>query len=157
MSSIRVVIADGDPLAAEGVAERVRSLDGLEVVGIVDNGRALLERMADLDPGLVIMEVSMPGMDGIDTMRAIHRIRPDLPVLAFSTLCSIEYINSMRTEGAAGYLLKHGPADELGKAITTILSGQEYLSEEAAREVERGYRFTSKELGGEYIGLTERE
>lgn len=157
MSSIRVVIADGDPLAAEGVAERVRSLDGLNVVGIVRNGKELLEGLVGFDPGLVVMEVAMPGMDGIDTMRAIRRMRPDLPVLAYSTLCNIEYINSMRTEGAAGYLLKHGPADELGRAISTILSGREYLSEEAAREVEQGYRFTSKQLGGEYIGLTERE
>ena len=51
--------------------------------------------------------MAMPGMDGIDTMRAIHRMRPDLPVLAYSTLRNIEYISSMRTEGAAGYLLKH--------------------------------------------------
>jgi DNA-binding NarL/FixJ family response regulator len=101
--------------------------------------------------------VSLPGMDGIDTMRAIRGQYPSLPVIAYTTLTDIEYVNSMRIDGAACYLVNGGDTAELLHAIRTVMDGGSYLSPAAQASVDAGYMHTEKRMNGDYVGLTARE
>lgn len=157
MRTVRLIIADPLPVVAAGLSIWLKDHVRYQVAAHVRTGRELLERLRNDRFDVVIMEVSLPELDGIDTMRAIHRDHPEQIVLAFSDLLEIEYINSMLVEGATGYLHKGCGTEELRYALSEVLSGRRYLSDHAQKVVDRGYAHTSKHPGGEYIGLTARE
>jgi len=144
-------------LVAEGLRKRLADLDDMTVVAHAGTGLRVLELLSRMPIDLVLLEVSLPGMDGIDTMRAIRKEHPSMRVLAHSTLSDIEYVNSMLTEGAGGYLMKGATEQEFQIAVRTVMDGGRYLSEEARCSVEAGYAHTEKRMDGEYIGLTARE
>ncbi|HRD53198.1 MAG TPA: response regulator transcription factor [Flavobacteriales bacterium] len=152
-----IVVADPLALIAEGVSARLGKEPDLAVSGHARTGKELLELLKTERPDLVLLEVSLPEMDGIDTMRAVHKNHPELAVLAFSALTDIEYVNSMLIEGAIGYLVKDCTRDEMVDAVRTALRGEQWLSESAKASVAEGYRFTEKRPDGEYVGLTQRE
>lgn len=156
-SPVRIVVADPLALIAEGVKGWLLDTPDLQVVAHAPTGNALLELLAQEHADLVLLEVTLPGKDGIDTMRAIRKAHPEQKVLAHSMLTDVEYVNSMLIEGSRGYLVKGTPAEDLVEAVRIVMSGGRYLSEAARRSVEAGYRYTTKHPGGEYIGLTERE
>jgi len=154
---IRILVADPLDLVAEGLNKRLADLDDMTVVAHAGTGLRVLELLSRMPIDLVLLEVSLPGMDGIDTMRAIRKEHPSMRVLAHSTLSDIEYVNSMLTEGAGGYLMKGATEQEFQIAVRTVMDGGRYLSEEARCSVEAGYAHTEKRMDGEYIGLTARE
>jgi two-component system nitrate/nitrite response regulator NarL len=154
---VRIMVADPLDLVAEGLRNRLADLADMIVVAHADTGLRVLELLALLPVDLVLLEVSLPGRDGIDTMRAIRSDHPNVRVLAHSSLTDIEYVNSMLTEGALGYLVKGGSGEELQLAIRTVMGGERYLSAAAQSSVETGYAHTEKRMDGEYIGLTARE
>jgi DNA-binding NarL/FixJ family response regulator len=154
---VGILVAEPLDLVAEGIRNRLAACVDLAVVAHASTGQAVLELLAAMPVDLVLLEVSLPGKDGIDTMRAIRKEHRGVLVLAHSALTDIEYVNSMLIEGASGYLVKGGGTDELVKAIRAVLAGERYLSPQAEQSVERGYAYTEKEMGGEYIGLTARE
>ena len=157
MVPARILIADPLELVADGLRARLAADEKLQVVAHASTGQKVLEQVRDLSVDLVLLEVSLPGMDGIDTMRAVHRMDPTVRVLAHSALTEIEYVNSMLIEGACGYLVKGGTLEELLTAIRCALRGERYLSEAAQRSVAAGYAYTDKRVDGAYIGLTARE
>lgn len=152
-----LIIADPLELIAEGVRSWLRDNGSFEIVDHVRTGTELLELLDRGTAHLVLMEVSLPGLDGIDTMREVHRRFPEQRVLAFSILSEIEYVNSMLIEGARGYLLKDGTREEFLHAVEHIIKGERYLSPAAQHSVDLGYTYTEKDPDGEYIGLTHRE
>ena len=157
MNTVRTIVVDAQSLVADGLRYRSVQLPILEVVGDARSGRELLELLPKLQADLVLLDVSLPEMDGIDTMKVLRKQYPELKVLAHSALLEIEYVNSMLIEGASGYLLKNSPRAELIAAIHAVTSGARYLSDAVRANVEKGYKFTEKRPDGEYIGLTERE
>lgn len=157
MRTVRLIIADPLAVVAAGLTSWLADHVRYQVVAHVRTGRELIERMNTERFDLVIMEVSLPELDGIDTMRAIRKEFPDQAVLAFSALLEIEYINSMLVEGAMGYLTKTCAPEELRFALSEVIAGNRYLSDDARKVVERGYAHTTKHPDGEYIGLTTRE
>lgn len=155
--TVRLIIADPLRIVAEGLRTWLKDHVRYEVATHVRTGPALLEALAAAPYDLVLMEVALPDLDGIDTMRSIRKHFPEQAVLAFSDQLEIEYVNSMLIEGARGYLCKSCGPEELRFALSEVLSGSEYLSEAARMEVAKGYAHTSKHPGGAYIGLTSRE
>ena len=154
---VRIVVVDPEELIFEGLKARYADTPELDFVLHVANGLVLIQGPSRSGVDLVLMEVSMPEKDGIDTMRELRKVQPGLKVIAHSNLNGIEYINSMRIEGAMGYVLKGGTKEELLLAIRTVRGGGTYISPAAQESVDRGYVFTEKRMNGEYIGLTERE
>lgn len=152
-----IAIADPLELIVEGVKAWIADQADLVVVFHARTGKQLLEAIPALKPDLVMLEVSLPEMDGIDTMRAVHKAHPDQLVLAFSALADIEYVNSMLIEGAVGYLVKGGSREELIQALRSAFDGKRHISEAAKASMDKGYRYTEKRPDGEYIGLTPRE
>lgn len=157
MSTVRIIVADAQDLVADGLRYRLADASGLMVAAHVRSGTDLFELLAQRKADLVLLDVSLPGMDGIDTARALRKKHPDVKVLAHSMRTEVEYVNSMLIEGASGYVLKNGPKGELEAAIRLVMDGDHYLSDGVRRNIEKGYAYTEKRPDGEYIGLTPRE
>ena len=157
METIRIVVVDAQEIVAHGLRVWLDDVDDMRVVAFANTGRELFERLKHVDADLVLMDVSIPGMDGIDTMRRLHREQPQLRVLAHSSLTEIEYANSMLKEGAVGYLLKGADKAEFTKAVRLTMRGERYVSPPVQRNIDLGYTWTDKRFDGEYVGLTERE
>lgn len=157
MKKTRIMVADPQQLVAEGLRSQLSDVPEFEVVGHAATGTALLKALAACDVDLVLMDVSLPGMDGIDATRNIHKQYPVIKVLAHSSLTGIEYVNSMLIEGAVGYVVKNADKAELVDALRTVVQGGKYISEKARKSIDGGYDFTEKRMGGEYMGLTARE
>ena len=153
---IRIIVADQLELVATGLTELFRS-SSLNVVGYAESGHQVLDWLAENSADIVLLDVSLPNMDGIDTTRAVHNKYPEQKLIAHSLLNEIEYINSMLIEGASGYILKGAELGEFEKAVSMVLKGKQYLSPAAAEVVEQGYRYTDKNMDGEYLGLNPRE
>ncbi len=156
MEPVHLLIVDPLEMLAEGVRSWLRDT-GYVVVGHARSGDELIALLPTVPCDIVLLEISLSGKDGIDTMRALRNRYPDQKVLAFSTLTGIEYVNSMLVEGASGYLVKGGPRSEMLHALRETAAGRRYLSDEARKSVEAGYAYTKKHPEGEYIGLSDRE
>ncbi|MBZ0207652.1 MAG: response regulator transcription factor [Flavobacteriales bacterium] len=157
MESIRVIVVDTQELVAIGIAARLASSPDIKVVGHSKTGKELLDMLRSTQADLVLIDVSLHEMDGIDTTRHLHLHSPGVKVLAHSVLRQIEYVNSMLIEGASGYVVKDGPREELAEAIRTVMAGGTYISAAARESIAKGYRYTEKRVDGEYVGLTARE
>lgn len=155
--SVRIIVADPLELIAEGVRSWLAPEKDLVVVGHVSDGVTLAGQVGGMACDLVLLEVSMPGKDGIDAMRELRRSNKELLVMAHTALTDIEYVNSMFIEGANGYLVKGVDREEFVRALRTVVDGQRYVSGAARKSMESGYMFTEKRPDGEYIGLTQRE
>lgn len=157
MSPARIHIAEPLELIVEGIRSWLVGVTDLALAGHACTGHDLLRMLMVAPADVILLEVSLPGMDGIDTMREVRARFPRQRVLAFSALHDIEYVNSMLVEGAAGYLLKSAPREEFLLALRTVRDGGSFLSGPAQASVEQGYQYTSKQPDGVYIGLTQRE
>ena len=156
MEPVRLLIVDPLEMLVEGIRSWLNDTRFV-VVGHVRSGDELMALLHTLPCDIVLMEISLSGKDGIDTMRGIHNRNPGQKVLAFSSLTGIEYVNSMLIEGASGYLVKGGSRSEMLDALREIAAGRRYLSEIARKNMEAGYAYTNKHPEGEYIGLSDRE
>lgn len=154
---IRIVVADAQELVADGLREHLTSESGISIVGHARSGKALLELLSSIKTDLVLMDISMPEMDGIDTARKLRGSYPGIKVIAHSALTDIEYVNSMLIEGARGYLVKGCTDRELIDAVELVMNGGRYICQAARESVAKGYAHTDKRIDGEYLGLTQRE
>ena len=157
LSKIRILVTDPVELIADGLRARLADIPDMKVVAYAATGKELLGHLAEADIDLVLIEVSMPAMDGIDATREVRKRYPNVKLLAHSVLTDIEYVNSMRIEGASGYLAKSAPVQEIIHAIRVIMGGEEYLSPTVSASLDAGYKFTGKRMDGDYVGLTHRE
>lgn len=126
--SLRVLIVDDHPLVREGLKARLCQLPGLDVVGEAGNAEeafALVEQQA---PHLLLMDVGMKEVNGIDLTARLLSHHPHLLVLMLSMYDNPEYVNRAMQAGARGYVLKDAPSDEIVSAIEAISAGQTYLS-----------------------------
>jgi two-component system, NarL family, nitrate/nitrite response regulator NarL len=117
---IRVLIVDDEPLFTEMLQALLQVEEGIEVVGIAQHGRQAVELAHDLDPDLIVMDVSMPVMDGIEATRAIRKQNPTATILILTGGASITEIDQARTAGAAAYLTKDRIGAELVDEIRSL-------------------------------------
>jgi DNA-binding NarL/FixJ family response regulator len=106
--------------------------EGLEVVGQAKDGQTTVELARDLAPDVVVMDVSMPGLSGIEATRLIHQENPNVKIVGLSMHSSKRFVKEMRDVGASGYLLKDCDFDELIEAIQTIARGGTYFDSRIA-------------------------
>ncbi|MEO0379403.1 MAG: response regulator transcription factor [Pseudomonadota bacterium] len=123
----RVVIVDDHPMVAQGVQSVLEDHDGINVVGTLGTGRAMIEQLEVLDPDVILMDLNMPGMSGLTATELVLERRPGTRVLILSMHDSPEYISSALSHGAMGYVLKDVPTDEIADAIETVMRGERYL------------------------------
>src|SRR5262249_20541898 len=122
----RLLIGDDHPLFASGVAKLLEETH--EVVGTVGDGLALVRAAEQMNPDLVLVDISMPVMNGLDAAREIRRSVPRAKLLFLSTYSGADYVDEAFKAGADGYLMKHAALSELPIAIAAVLEGRQYRS-----------------------------
>ena len=158
VKKIRVLLADDHGVLREGLRALVEMEPDMEVVADVANGRDAVEKARELGPDVVVMDIGMPELNGIDATRQILGMQPNVSVLCLSVHRERHLVGAMLKAGAAGYLLKTSARKELVEAIRTVASGQTYLSPPVAGDVvEHHVRSLENGKSGAYVTLTERE
>jgi DNA-binding NarL/FixJ family response regulator len=126
--SIRIVLADDHAIVRHGLSRAIQQEDDMEVVGQTSNGHSTVEMARELLPDIVVMDISMPDLNGIEATREIEREAPGVKVIALSMHSAKRYVTEMFRAGAAGYLLKDCDFDELARAIRIVADGKTYVS-----------------------------
>lgn len=126
MRKPRLLMADDHSILLAGLRKLVE--DSCEVIGTVEDGRALIEAAQRLKPDLILLDISMPLLNGLDAARQIKKMLPDVKLLVLTMHSSPTYATEAFKAGASGYLLKQSAASELPEAIKAVLKGQTYLT-----------------------------
>jgi len=130
--AIRILIADDHGVVAEGLKSLAEAEPRIEVVGIVSDGREAVKHAKDSRPDVIVMDMSMPELNGADATRAILQNDPSCRVIVLSMYAEREYVRRALKAGAMGYVVKRSAAKELVDAIRAVHAGQRYLSPRVA-------------------------
>ncbi len=155
----RVLLADDHALVRAGLRKLLESVPDLQVVGEVGDGLALLALVAQLQPDLVLMDIAMPGLNGLEATARVMKEWPQTRVLILSMHQNEEYVRQALRHGAAGYLLKDAAPLELDQALAVVLRGETYLSPAVSKGVLNDYvqRLRSDEAPAELLTPRQRE
>ena len=143
MKRPRLLMADDHTIVLEGLRKLLDT--DFEVVGMVEDGRAIVNAAQQLAPDVVLLDISMPLLNGIEAAKQIRKLLPKVKVVFLTMHSDVEYVREAFRAGASGYLLKRSAATELVSGITEVLRGRTYISGSIA-----------KELGGSLAGLAMR-
>jgi DNA-binding NarL/FixJ family response regulator len=135
VTPVRVLLVDDDDLMRAGLTAVLSSDETIDVVGEAPDGRAAVERAIELRPDVVLMDVRMPGLDGIAATRELLAVSPDAKVVVLTTFEEDDYIFGALSAGASGFLLKRTRPEELIAAIHTVAAGDSLLSPSVTRTV----------------------
>lgn len=124
----RVLIVDDHAFIRRGIQSILNSSPGWQFCGEAENGIAAIRMAADLKPDVIIMDVSMPGLNGLEATRVIHEAHPDIKILLLTLHQSVEILRSGFRAGAQGYLLKSEAEQELLRALNMVTGEQIYVS-----------------------------
>lgn len=154
----RIILADNHAIIREGLCALIEKHDGMEVVGKAANGREAVTLAKELSPDVILMEASMPQLNGMDATLQILAENPAIRIIALSVHSNRQFVSEMLKAGASGYLLKTCDFKELSQAISTALAGGTYLSEAVAGIVVEDYvRQLNSKSGEPAMELSNRE
>jgi DNA-binding NarL/FixJ family response regulator len=136
---IRVFLADDHPVVLRGVKDALSHQKGILVVGEATSGKAALKKVKATRPDIVLIDISMPAMTGIEVAMRLRRAVPTVRVIAFTMHDNKEYVHEILRQGACGYILKNTSTEELVKAIKAVHRGEKYFSAEVSRTLLEEY------------------
>jgi two-component system, NarL family, invasion response regulator UvrY len=125
---IRVLVADDHPIVRKGLRQILDAIGDIEVAAEADNGQAVLDRAAQGGIDVVLLDLSMPGRDGLEVLQELRRLRPEIRVLMLSMHPEDQYAVRTLKAGAAGYLNKESAPEELIRAVRKVHEGRRYVS-----------------------------
>ena len=135
MGSITIVVADDHPVFRSGLKEGLEEYSDLTVIGEASNGRQALERVKQLEPDLLLLDMEMPEMTGLEVARELHALGEGPKVLPLSSYSEPEYVFGVLENGAEGYLMKDEPMDHIVEAIRRVMAGGVYMSPRVSLEI----------------------
>jgi two-component system, NarL family, response regulator NreC len=133
MKKIRLMLVDDHVVVRAGLKSFLETQEDFEVVAEASNGEDAVELALQVKPDVILMDITMPGMDGLEATRRLHNLCPSCLVLALTVHDDKQYLMQMLTEGASGYITKQAATDDLVAAIHTIAAGNVYLQPALAR------------------------
>lgn len=158
--SIKLLLVDDHKIVRDGIISLLQGEPRFLIIGEAENGIEALDKIETLSPDLVILDINMPIMNGLECARKVAEKFPEVKILTLTMLNELEHIKNMLDAGVGGYILKNSGRDELITAINTVMEGQNYFSEEVKNvimlEMVRKKTATGK-IFGEPIPLTPRE
>ena len=158
MDPTRVLIADDHTLIRAGIRSLLEKLSGIEVVAEASDGRDVLHLVAQHQPQIVLMDIAMPNLNGLDATRELTKSFPDVRVIILSIYSDEEHVYQALRAGAAGYLLKGAATEELELAIRSVAQGETYLAPQVSQPVIAEYlRRTKAPSAGESLSSRQRQ
>jgi DNA-binding NarL/FixJ family response regulator len=134
-AKIRILIADDHPVVREGLSTMLSREEDIEVVGQAENGQKAIDKARDLHPDIILMDLRMPEIDGIEAMRQIKLSNPEIKFIVLTTYDNDEYIFKGIESGARAYLLKDSPREDLFRAIRGVSKGESIIEPAVAGKV----------------------
>jgi DNA-binding NarL/FixJ family response regulator len=135
--TIRVLLADDHPIVRAGIREAIKELPEVEIVGEVTDGRQAVDLVDSVHPDVVLMDISMPTLNGLDATERIVKKHPKVRVIILSRHDEVEYYWRALKIGAAGYVLKKSVITELKTAVQRVAAGEIYLSKEVSQRLRK--------------------
>lgn len=135
---VKVLLVDDESLIRNILRDYLSSDESLEVVGEASNGKLAISQARALQPDVILMDMQMPLMDGVEATQYIHHSFPDIKILGLSTFATDRYVVDLLRAGASGYLVKDSLPEEVTSAIHTVHAGDSVLSPEVTRYVVQG-------------------
>lgn len=159
MGKIKVLIADDHALVREGIMAFLKLSSDIEVIGQASNGLEAIEKTIQAKPDVVLMDISMPELGGIEATLEIKKREPDIKILILTQYDDKEYVSRLLKAGVSGYILKHAVGTDLITAIRAVAKGESYLYSSIATKVIDGYlgKSTGVVIEDTYEKLTDRE
>jgi DNA-binding NarL/FixJ family response regulator len=155
--AIKIILADDHAIVRHGLSRSFQQADGIEVIGQANNGRSAVDLAKELSPDIVVMDIAMPDLNGVDAARMITGECPRVKVIGLSMHSGSKYVREMFRAGASGYLLKDCSFEELVEAIKTVAGGKTYVSPSIGDVVVRGYVSDSDREKSAFSVLSQRE
>ncbi len=152
---IRVLVVDDHQLVRVGTSRLLADVEGIEIVGQAGSGEEAVDMAKSLKPDVVLMDVQMPGIGGLEATRRCLRMDPDVRIIAVTIYEDEPYPSKLLKVGAAGYLTKRADVAEMVRAIKKVMAGQRYISPEIAQEL--ALRPFSEKQSTPFDNLTSRE
>ena len=157
MAEIRVLVVDDHAILRDGIRSLLERQSDISVVGEATNGREAMAYVSEYMPDIVLMDIAMPGMDGIEATHQIKKLYPEVHVLILSQYDSQEYIDPLLKAGASGYVLKNSGGRELISAIRHVADDGAFLEPKVARQVIESYTQEINQIKEDVPHLTDRE
>jgi len=159
MQKIRVLVVDDHTIVRDGICALIALAGDIEVVGEAANGSEALKMVKELNPDVVLMDIAMPIMGGLEATRRIHKEFPRTKVLVLTQYDDKEYVFPVIESGASGFISKAAASSELTSGIRSVYQGDSYLSPPVAKLLVENYQYTAGERVSQdpYGQLTERE
>ena len=162
MDKTRVLLAEDHTIVRKGLRSLLDKETGIKVVGEAEDGREAIAKAEELHPDVVVMDIAMPGLNGLEATRQIKKRFPDIKIIILTMHTNKEYVSQTLKAGASGYLVKKAAPDELISAINAVHKGNSFLSPSISRMVIDEYIQRSKEIsegeeGFEQLTVRERE
>ncbi|TYP92154.1 two component transcriptional regulator, LuxR family [Fodinibius salinus] len=157
MTEIQILLTDDHDIVRDGIRALLEDEIGFAIAAEASNGAEAVETCNNTDIDLAIMDISMPKMDGIEATRQIKNEHPDIKVLALTMMGEDQHIRQMIEAGASGYILKSSDQIELIDAITSILNGQHYFSNDASQSVMMDLVESEPSEDADPTNITDRE
>jgi DNA-binding NarL/FixJ family response regulator len=158
MENISILIADDHALVREGIIAILKLHDDITILGEASDGKETIEKAGALNPDIILMDIAMPGLGGLEATLEIKKTNPHTKVLVLSQYDDREYVSRLIKAGVSGYILKHAVGTDLVSAIRAVSRGEFYLYSSIASSVISDYLSTKEELSKDpYEKLTDRE
>lgn len=155
---IKILLADDHEITRDGLAALIEKEEGMTVVAQAKNGREAVEKTLDHSPDVIVMDIHMPELNGIEATRQILLEMPHVKIITLSMYSEKRYITNMLKAGVAGYLLKNDAFEELVRAIRAVVNNQGYLSPKIAHIVMKEYAVAANDnIQSQMSSLTKRE
>src|SRR5882757_2135804 len=153
----RILIVDDHPMMREGLRGVIKREADMMICGEAENAHQAMTAVAKFAPDLALVDITMPGKSGLELVKDLRAMHPDLPMLAISMHDESLYAERMLRAGAGGYITKHQPPDELVKAIRQVLDNHVYVSKEVSEKLLRRFSGRTQKVESPVEALTDRE
>ena len=158
MNRLRIVLAEDHETVREGIKLLVNSQTDMEVIGEAGNGEIAVQKVLELNPDVVVMDITMPELNGLKATKRIRQVSPATKILTLTRHTDDGYLQQLIEAGANGYVLKQSAPTELINAIRAVGAGNSYLDQAITNKVMNGYASRSIKLRGETTAdITDRE
>jgi DNA-binding NarL/FixJ family response regulator len=157
MTPIRLLVVDDHQLVRKGIRSLLINHPDIEIVGEAENGVVALRQVQDCNPDIVLLDIRMPGLDGIEVIRQLHHARPEVKIIILTTYDDEAYISGALEAGVHGYLLKNISHEVLADAIRSVHAGESQLSPDLMGKVLRQFAEMARVQKQNLSGLTEEE